>query len=240
MNALRVADPFTSFRIRVALVEDDPAMRGRLAMAITASAGLSLLYCAETATEMLSWLVHNQPDVLLVDLGLPDRSGLDVISGCRRLAPQAEVMVITLFGDEQNMIRAFEAGAKGYLLKDGTEADLAQHVMSLHAGGSPMSPIIARQLLTRMTQPAAPVVAPVATARLAGAMSGRGSEALTPRELEILTLLARGYTYPELSKLLAIALSTIQTHVKNIYGKLAVHNKVEAVYEARQLGLLDS
>ncbi|MEY2953925.1 MAG: hypothetical protein RLZZ401_2012 [Pseudomonadota bacterium] len=235
-DALRAPDPLTPPRIRVALVEDDPAMRGRLAMAITASAGLSLLYCAETAGEMLDWLVHNQPDVLLVDLGLPDRSGLDVISGSRRLAPEADVMVITLFGDEQNMIRAFEAGAKGYLLKDGTEADLAQHVVCLHAGGSPMSPIIARQLLTRMTRPAETTVRALGAA--SPASLPRETDSLTPRELEILTLVARGYTYPELSKLLAIALSTIQTHVKNIYGKLAVHNKVEAVYEARQLGLL--
>lgn len=228
-----------SDRIRVALVEDDPGTRGRLAMAITSGAGMELLYCAETAEAMLSWLKLNQPDVLLVDLGLPDRSGLDVIRACARLAPKTEVMVVTLFGDEQNMIRAFEAGAKGYLLKDGTEEDLVTHVLSLHAGGSPMSPIIARQLLSRMTRPAADDGG--VTADLAAVTTeGLRSEKLTARELEVLTLVARGYTYPELSKLLNVALSTIQTHVKNIYGKLAVHNKAEAVFEARLLGLLDS
>lgn len=220
-------------RIRVALVEDDPGMRGRLAMAITSGPGMELLYCAETAEDMLRWLTANQPDVLLVDLGLPDRSGLDVILACVRLAPQAEIMVVTLFGDEQNMIKAFEAGAKGYLLKDGTEEDLVTHVLSLHAGGSPMSPIIARQLLSRMTRTVSDSLSPSAV------NADLATEKLTARELEVLTLVARGYTYPELSKLLNVALSTIQTHVKNIYGKLAVHNKAEAVFEARLLGLLD-
>lgn len=228
-------------RIRVALVEDDAGTRERLAKAIASSEGLALLYCAETAADILRWLQGNQPDVLLVDLGLPDRSGLDVIDACQQLAPAAEVMVVTMFGDEQHMIKAFEAGAKGYLLKDGTEDDLVTHVMSLHAGGSPMSPIIARQLLSRMTRatPGAAEFAPGMGAAPDLDTTRQDAEKLTSRELEVLTLVARGYTYAELSKLLNVALSTIQTHVKNIYGKLAVHNKTEAVFEARQMGLLD-
>jgi DNA-binding NarL/FixJ family response regulator len=222
-------------RIRVALVEDDADMRGRLAQAVTRGPGLELLYCAGTATDMMAWRRHHQPDVLLVDLGLPDRSGLDVIRACMRMAPKTEIMVVTLFGDEQNMINAFEAGAKGYLLKDGTEDDLATHVMTLHAGGSPMSPIIARQLLARMTKPTMQFFA----VDTEPTERNGGQEHLTARELEILSYVARGYTYPELSKMLNVALSTIQSHVKNIYGKLAVHNKVEALFEARQMGLLD-
>jgi DNA-binding NarL/FixJ family response regulator len=229
-------EPKSSAPIRVALVEDDADMRGRLAQAVTSAPGLVLLYCADTANGMMDWLRHNQPDVVLVDLGLPDRSGLDVIRASTRMVPAAEVMVITLFGDEQNMINAFEAGAKGYLLKDGTEDDLAEHVMSLHAGGSPMSPIIARQLLARMTQANSPTPAPLVES---SRDRSSGQENMTARELEILNYVARGYTYPELSKMLNVALSTIQSHVKNIYGKLAVHNKVEAVFEARQMGLLD-
>jgi DNA-binding NarL/FixJ family response regulator len=132
-------------------------------------------------------------------------------------------MVITLFGDEANMIRAFEAGARGYLLKDGTEADLAQHVRQLHAGGSPMSPLIARRLLDRMT-PAAQASGPV--------------PALSEREREILNQLARGYTYGEVGERLGIAASTVQTHVKNLYSKLSVHSKAEAIYEARAMGII--
>ena len=135
-------------------------------------------------------------------------------------------MVITMFGDEANMMRAFEAGARGYLLKDGTEDDLSEHVLSLNAGGSPMTPIIARQLLSRLSP------APLRQGALPAA------EALTARERDILAKLARGYTYSETAEILGIAASTVQSHVKNIYSKLAVHSKTEAIYEARQLGLL--
>jgi DNA-binding NarL/FixJ family response regulator len=199
--------------VTVALVEDDPGMRERLSHALASNPAVQLAHAAETCAGILEWLRGHQPDVLLVDLGLPDGSGIDVIRRCRDLAPRAEVMVITLFGDEANMIRAFEAGARGYLLKDGTEEDLSQHVLNLHAGGSPMSPIIARRLLVRMNDPAGGRIPQAA----APSVPASASERLSPRETEILTLLARGYTYPE----------------------LAVHSKTEAVYEARQLGLLD-
>ncbi len=220
-------------RIRVALVEDDAGTRHRLCLAVTQSPALELVFVAATAGEIGAWLCDGRPDVLLVDLGLPDGSGLEVIGWCRQLAPNAEIMVITMFGDEAHMIRAFEAGARGYLLKDGTEDDLSRHVLQLHAGGSPMSPIIARQLLTRMAPQATPTAAPTA------ADPGVTKNSLSPREAEVLALVSRGYTYPELTRLLGVSLGTIQTHVKSIYSKLAVHSKTEAVFEARQLGLLD-
>ncbi|KQX30024.1 response regulator transcription factor [Variovorax sp. Root434] len=225
-------------RVRVALVEDEAGTRERLCSAVAQSPALELVFTAATAGEIRAWLREGRPDVLLVDLGLPDGSGFEVIEWCRQLAPKAETMVITMFGDEANMIRAFEAGARGYLLKDGTEDDLSRHVLQLHAGGSPMSPIIARQLLTRMAPGAAAPVAPVA-AVAPGPAQAPAAASLSPRETEVLALVSRGYTYPELTSLLGISLSTIQTHVKSIYSKLAVHSKTEAVFEARQLGLLD-
>jgi DNA-binding NarL/FixJ family response regulator len=220
-------------RVRVALVEDEAGTRDRLCLAVAQSPALKLVFAAATAAEIGAWLRDGRPDVLLVDLGLPDGSGFEVIEWCRQLAPGTEIMVITMFGDEANMIRAFEAGAHGYLLKDGTEDDLPRHVLQLHAGGSPMSPIIARQLLTRMAPNPAP---PAASAIQA---PGAVGHSLSPREMEVLALVSRGYTYPELTRLLGISLTTIQTHVRSIYSKLAVHSKTEAVFEARQLGLLD-
>lgn len=217
--------------ISIALVEDDAGTRERLAAALRRSDRLSLAYLAATATEMLDWLRGNSVDVLLVDLGLPDRSGLEVIRHCRAVSPGTEVMVVTMFGDEANMMRAFEAGARGYLLKDGTEEDLVDHVMSLHAGGSPMTPIIARQLLVRLSTAKAVVTRTEAT-------PAADIDALTTREHDILVKLSRGYTYSEVATLLAIAPSTVQSHVKNIYSKLAVHSKSEAIFEARQLGIL--
>ena len=213
--------------ISVAMVEDDPRTRERLVHALArAPRLLSLAFAAATVGEMVDWLRDNSVDVLLVDLGLPDGSGLEVIRQCRRLSPATEVMVITMFGDEANMMSAFEAGARGYLLKDGTEDDLAQHVLSLSAGGSPMTPIIARQLLARLSP------------RSAGQGSAVPVDMLTAREQDILAKLARGYTYAEAAELLGIAPSTVQSHVKNIYSKLAVHTKAEAIFEARQMGLL--
>jgi len=212
--------------ISVAIVEDDPRTRERFARALARAKRLCLAYAAATVSEMVAWLRENSVDVLLVDLGLPDGSGLEVIRQCQKLSPGTEIMVITMFGDEANMMRAFEAGARGYLLKDGTEDDLAEHVLSLNAGGSPMTPIIARQLLARLSSvplPQGPL--PVA-------------ETLTVREREILAKLARGFTYAEAAEILGIAPSTVQSHVKNIYNKLAVHSKTEAIFEARQLGLL--
>ena len=213
--------------ISVALVEDDAATRERLAHVLAAAPGIALVHTAASAGQMLDWLAGNSVNVLLVDLGLPDQSGLEVIRWCRAHQPATNVMVVTLFGDEANMIGAFEAGARGYLLKDGTEDELARHVLSLHAEGSPMTPVIARQLLARLT-PAAQVPAPQAV----------DSPPVSAREREILQALARGYTYEEVARLLAIAPSTVQSHVKNIYSKLAVHSKTEAIFEARQLGLL--
>lgn len=223
--------------ITVALVEDDAGTRERLTAVISRTSALRLVHTAATATDATAWLREGRPNVLLVDLGLPDRSGIEVIQHCRRVSPLTDVMVVTMFGDEANMLRAFEAGARGYLLKDGTEDELARHVMDLHAGGSPMSPLIARQLVARISQPAVPagqrpVPAPAPN-------KGMLLDTLSPRESEILSLVARGYTYAELGALLCISLSTVQTHVKSIYSKLAVHSKTEAVFEARQLGLLD-
>lgn len=221
----------TTRRIEVALVEDDPGTRERLARAIAASADLDLLFAAASAGELKQWLPDHPVEVLLVDIGLPDGSGIDLIRDALRWHPACEIMVITMFGDEGSMLKAFEAGARGYLLKDGTEDDLAHHVRSLRAGGSPMSPVIARRLLDRMHRTGAPPAA---------AQAAPSSEAglLSQRESEVLDLVARGFTYQEVARQLSISMATVQTHARNIYGKLAVHSKTEAVFEARQLGLL--
>lgn len=212
--------------ISVGLVEDDPGTRERLRLALARAAKLRLDYVGATVAETVQWLQVHSVDVLLVDLGLPDGSGLEVIGQCRALRPDTEIMVITMFGDEAHMMRAFEAGARGYLLKDGTEDDLAEHVLSLSAGGSPMTPIIARQLLTRLSPvPSSSRVPPAAAA-------------LTARERDILAKLARGFTYAEAAEIMGLAPSTVQSHVKNIYSKLAVHSKAEAIFEARQMGIL--
>jgi len=219
--------------ISVALVEDDGPTRERFVNVIGAAPSLRLAFVASTGAALLDWLEDNAVDVLLVDLGLPDMPGLEVIRRAARRQPACSLMVITMFGDEANMLQAFEAGARGYILKDGTEADLAAHVLSLHAGGSPMTPIIARQLLARwQATTAAPARPDPQRAEPAA------SDPLSRREREVLDLIARGFTYGEIAQQFGLSVTTVQTHVRNIYGKLGVHNKTEAVYEARLAGLL--
>jgi DNA-binding NarL/FixJ family response regulator len=212
----------------VMLVEDDERVRARFAQQIAVAQGLSLCGTVGTAADALSWLADHPVNVLLVDLGLPDRSGLDVIRACRQMQPACEVMVITMFGDESTMMQAFSAGACGYLLKDGSEDDLAAHIRNLRNGGAPMSPIIARQLLRRLAPPTKNTV--VATPS--------DVTPLSPKESEVLALVARGFSYPEVGKLLGVTVNTVHTHARNIYGKLNVNSKTEAVYEASQLGWL--
>jgi DNA-binding NarL/FixJ family response regulator len=230
----------TEQRVEVALVEDDPGTRERLARAIMNSADLALLHAAGSVADLMQWLPDHPVEVLLVDIGLPDGSGIDVIRQALQWHPACEVMVITMFGDEASMLQAFEAGARGYLLKDGTEDDLARHVRSLRAGGSPMSPVIARRLLDRMQRGAPPATPAGATgpppAASEAAQSGGGR--LSQRETEVLDRVARGFTYQEVARQLGVSMATVQTHARNIYVKLAVHSKTEAVFEARQLGLL--
>lgn len=218
--------------IRVALVEDEESTRERIARVIRADPSLHLVYQAGTAADILSWLSaqprEQAPNVLLVDLGLPDLPGLEVIRRCRSLHPSCDVMVITMFGDEANVLKSIENGARGYLLKDGTEADLATHVLNLRAGGSPMSPLIARQLLERWAH----------QSPATGSGAKTPNNPMSKREHEVLDLLARGFTYAETARHLGISLATVHTHVSSIYGKLDVHNKAEAVYEARHQGWL--
>ncbi|NUT16068.1 MAG: response regulator transcription factor, partial [Cupriavidus sp.] len=133
---------------RVLIVEDDPLALRRLAQAVDLHAADAVVAgCASTVAEALAWLAQHQPDVLLCDLGLPDGSGIDVIRNARERYPGCDCMVVTVFGDDQHVLASIEAGAIGYLLKDETTDRIAASIGELRAGGSPMSPLIARQVV---------------------------------------------------------------------------------------------
>jgi Response regulator containing a CheY-like receiver domain and an HTH DNA-binding domain len=206
------------------VVEDDPAFQGLFRGVLEHSAGIELLGVFDNGATALEALHRCKPDVLLVDLGLPDISGLEVIRACVALHPDCEIMVITVFGDEQHILQSIESGATGYLLKDAFPEDLVAQIHTLRAGGSPISPVIARQLLSRYSTPRADVPAEVAQ--------------LSEREREVLRLVAKGYTFPEVARLLGISPHSVMTYVKRSYHKLQVNSKTEAVYEARKMGLL--
>jgi DNA-binding NarL/FixJ family response regulator len=209
----------------VLIVEDDPPTRKRLEAAVAAVPALRLASSTGSAREAGAAL-RGAPDVMLVDLGLPDGSGVDLIREARRVAPRTRAMVITVFADEQHVMDAIKAGAQGYLLKDGSSEYIGRSIEELLAGGSPISPSIARYLLQSLQQPLpaeAPEVAPL----------------LTARELEILKLVAKGFSVSEVGELLGISRRTVTTHVQRIYQKLEVSSRSEAVFEAVNLGLID-
>lgn len=220
-------DSGTITRINVALVEDDTDTRARIAGSIRADADLNLTGEYACAGDALSGLARNPPDVVLIDLGLPDMPGLDLIKICARQYPQCEVLVFTAFGDEAHVLAALEAGARGYLLKGNLSHDIGFDIRDIKAGGSPLSPLIARHLLGRMS-----------AGRQVPAGKVDDAATLTPRETEILNAISRGYTYAETAQLMGISTATVHTHLKRVYRKLAVNSKTEAIFEANKMGLL--
>jgi DNA-binding NarL/FixJ family response regulator len=206
--------------IRVVLVEDDARFRAAFAAAIEGSAGLVLQAQAAGLKEGLALLTGSPADVLLVDLGLPDGSGVDLIKATRIAWPACDIMVSSVFGDEAHVLRSIEAGAVGYLLKDSEPQRIVEQIRNLRAGGSPISPLIARQILARLR--------PAVTS---------GETSLTARESEVLNYITKGFNYDDIARLLQVSRSTVLTYVRRIYAKLQVSSKTEAVYEARKLGL---
>jgi DNA-binding NarL/FixJ family response regulator len=216
----------------VLLVEDDGETRARLADVIRGEPRLALAGAVATCAEARRLLPLTAPDLLAVDLGLPDGHGSELIRFARREHPKTEVMVITVFGDERSVISAIEAGAGGYLLKDGTPEEIAQALVQLAEGGSPISPAIARHLLRRFQSE------PAATGTTA--IAGDRAPSLTQREIEVLRLISKGFRFGEIAELLGISTHTVTTHVRHLYAKLEVSSRSAAVWEARHLGLLRS
>ena len=235
---------------RVLVVEDDPQTREFFSGSVSRCAELLLAASVGTVAEAKAWLDDsaNTVDVLLTDLGLPDGSGLEVIRHATRLNPACEPLVISMFGDEDNVLASIEAGALGYIHKDSTPDDIAQTILDMRAGASPISPMIARRVLSKYQSDRRQtnrVLAPVLSSSIAikneatedgEAKSQRGL--LSPREQEVLALIARGFSYAEIARLQSLSVHTVQTHIKNLYGKLSVHSKSEAVFEATRMGLL--
>lgn len=229
---------------RVLVVEDDPQMRDFFAASVSRCAELQLAGSVGTVAEANAWLDDdaNVVDVLLTDLGLPDGSGLEVIRHATRLHPRCEPLVISMFGDEDNVLASIEAGALGYIHKDSAPDDIAQTILEMLGGASPISPMIARKVLSKYVSSKA--VAPAAAATQAAPVIKMElaelprATLLSPREQEVLELIARGFSYAEIARLQAVTVHTVQTHIKNLYAKLSVHSKNEAVFEASRLGLL--
>jgi len=217
--------------IGVMVVEDDAVTLKSLCLAIQSEPALKLVATFNSVAPAVAWLQAGRVDLLLTDLGLPDGTGIDVIRACVERCPDCDIMVITMSSDEDNILASIEAGAAGYVLKDAARLDIVRALLELRDGGSPISPLIARKILARMRgddKKASP----------ANSNDESSLTVLTKREAAILDLIARGDSYGEVARLLSVSVGTVQTHVKNIYGKLSVHSRGEAVYEAQRRGLL--
>ena len=219
----------------VMVVEDDPVFLTRFCGIVASEPELTLLAAVGDLASARHMLARQAPDVLLTDLGLPDGSGIDLIRETARAHPQTDIMVISVFGDEGHVLASIEAGATGYILKDSLPEEFVGLIRQLRAGGSPISPVIARQLLKRFRPAGLGPAAPAAS----GASPPAAAEAgLSPRETEVLSLIAKGFNFAEIARLLTVSPHTITAHVKKIYQKLAVHSRGEAVYEATKMGLV--
>lgn len=218
----------------VLIVEDDPRFRALIASAVHAAPDLHLAGVAHDLPEGLRLLEQTRPDVLLVDIGLPSGSGIELIQRAAQQQPECASIVVTVFADEEPVLKCIKAGATGYLLKDARDVDIVRQIRLLNDGGSPISPSIARRLLRH-------VAASDAQPDDGGPHEARLPEArvsLSDKEHVVLTLSAKGYNYEEIARLLNLSRHTVETHVKRIYRKLQVHSKTEAVYEARKMGLV--
>jgi DNA-binding NarL/FixJ family response regulator len=215
----------------VLIVEDEPEFLRRFSGAVLADPALKLVGAVATGRAGQAMLDAERPDVMLVDLGLPDMNGVDVIRYAAIRHPKTDVLVVTMFGDDQHILASIEAGATGYLLKDAGAEGIAASIHELHAGGSPISPGIARRVLARFRVTGAATAVPDVPA-------GGEHALLTERETELLRLTAKGLSFDTIGQLMGISPHTVVAHIRKIYRKLAVHSRGEAVYEASQLGLL--
>jgi DNA-binding NarL/FixJ family response regulator len=214
----------------ILIVEDEPEFLRAYCDAVAREPSFALAGAVPTLASALALVEQAVPDVLVVDLGLPDGDGTDLIRRACRLRPECDVLVVTVFGDDRHVLDAIAAGATGYILKDSPAAELVRCIQQLRGGGSPISPGIARRLLARMRAPERGPEAARAPAPQ--------DNPLTEREADILRLVAKGLSFADVGAALGISAHTVVAHVKKIYRKLSVHSRGEAVFEAGQMGLL--
>ena len=209
--------------VSILVVEDDAATRAMLVDKINRSKRHAVVGAVGSLADARRSVDESNPDVLLVDLQLPDGNGIDLISEQSARNPALPILVISVFGDEERVVNAISAGAQGYLLKDDEEDAIVDAIDHLLRGESPISPSIATHLIRRFRQ-----VKP----------QRQDHNPLSDRELEVLELAAKGLSYRETAALMDVSVNTVGTFTKRIYTKLAVSSRAEAIFEARQMGLM--
>jgi DNA-binding NarL/FixJ family response regulator len=205
--------------ITVAVVEDDPQVRQSLANILRRGPGVVCIGEHGDAEEAVREIPRVKPKVVLMDINLPGMSGVDCVRRLSELAPQTQVVMLTVYDNTDAIFKSLAAGASGYLLKPISSAQLLSAVRDVYAGGVPMTSDIARKVLQTFKEPA---LAPF------------GGETLSAREQEVLNFLAKGYLYKEIAEQLNISYGTVHTYIERIFKKLHVRSRGQAV--AKYLG----
>lgn len=219
----------TSVSPRAFVVEDDPVFQESIGLAFSHLDSAWSWEIAEDGATALSRLsaLESVPDIVLVDLGLPDMTGVEIIHAARTRFSEVPIMVVSVIAVERVLIEAIRAGARGYLLKGESTVSLARSIEQVMRGEYPISPALARYLFKQAGSPGSVSVA-IAPPTIV----------LSPKELTLLKLIAQGRSYAESAREMAVSVSTIQTHIRNMYRKLDVHSQAQAISTAREQGLL--
>jgi DNA-binding NarL/FixJ family response regulator len=199
--------------IKVSIVEDNDEIREGLSVLISGSAGFQCVATYPTAENALKYLPAHKPDVVLMDIQLPGMSGIECVRDLKKLLPDLQIMMLTVYEDDDNVFKSILAGASGYVLKKTPPSELLEAISDLHNGGSPMSDRIARKVVQAFQQMG---------------KSSRETENLTQRESEILSYVAKGFQDKEIAEKFFLSSETVRTHLRNIYKKLHVRSRTEA------------
>ena len=200
--------------ISVSIVEDDRRVRESLSVLINGAENTRCVSTYPNAEEALEQIAAKKPDVVLMDINLPGMSGIECVRKLKAQMPKVQILMLTMYEDDENVFQSLVAGASGYLVKRTSPSELLNAIQEVHSGASPMSGKIARTVVEYFQ-------------KRQGAATHE--EPLSKREQEILNLLAKGYRYKEIADSLSISFETVRTHLKNIYDKLHVHSRTEAV-----------
>jgi DNA-binding NarL/FixJ family response regulator len=200
--------------IRVAIVEDNPTLRTSLESLFNKTDGMRCVVSLNNLLNVISEIGAARPDIILMDIGLPNISGIEGVRTVKTHYPAIQVLMFTVFDDDEKIFDAIRAGASGYLLKKTPPADIVQAIFDLSHGGAPMTASIARRVLQSFQGAPSTLI---------------DDYKLTPRENEILSSLVDGLSYKKIADKHFVSISTIRTHICNIYSKLHVNSKAEAV-----------
>jgi len=228
-------------KIKVIICEDQPQILKNQLKILQESPEVEVIGTALSGEATLELLEKKQPDVLLQDLGLPRMTGIEVTREVKKRWPKVEVLIFTIFDEEEKVIDAVKAGASGYLLKGATADKIIEAIREVHAGGSVIQPNLARRLLkySHVPEEGAPPEPPYKKPLPPGNREEPATRPLTEREIEILRLIAKGLSNNEAARVLTLSRATVRTHLEHIYEKLEVTNRVEAVTEGLRKGLIE-